>query len=353
MNPAQSSEAPQSGGSKYRYEVTKSVPGSVGKTLLECIQQNVVEKPPLMSWNSWQKWRVTICPKEGTDGFQQDAAAERSLYLAVMEALYGSDWQTQLDKAEEESTPAEKGGKRSSGSNSPKEPARTGADQATGASDIAQGAAPRGGQAPTLSGGAGGAEGDILQSQDPWGEAAAASRANTPTRDSHAANGPPGLGEPRRPFNAGESIPVPDDQANTPRATRAPDEAPQLRSPQPHRLGSASDSPEAASAKSEMSSLYSTDDPETLIQACHAKYVASEGSLQEHITKLMRNSEKLRKMDRPLSRTDLGMLTAKASYEAVLTKEEFSLLIDEYTICLLYTSPSPRDVEESRMPSSA
>ena len=96
MNPAQTPEAPQSGGSKYRYEVTKSVPGSVGKTLLECIQQNVVEKPPLMSWNSWQKWRVTISPKEGTDGFQQDAAAERSLYLAVMEALYGSDWQTQL-----------------------------------------------------------------------------------------------------------------------------------------------------------------------------------------------------------------------------------------------------------------
>ena len=25
----------------------------------------------------------------------------------------------------------------------------------------------------------------------------------------------------------------------------------------------------------------------------------------------------------------------------------------DYTICLLYTSPSPRDVEESRMPSSA
>ena len=26
---------------------------------------------------------------------------------------------------------------------------------------------------------------------------------------------------------------------------------------------------------------------------------------------------------------------------------------DKYEICLLYTSPSPRDVEESRMPSSA
>ena len=26
---------------------------------------------------------------------------------------------------------------------------------------------------------------------------------------------------------------------------------------------------------------------------------------------------------------------------------------DQYMFCLLYTSPSPRDVEESRMPSSA
>ena len=31
----------------------------------------------------------------------------------------------------------------------------------------------------------------------------------------------------------------------------------------------------------------------------------------------------------------------------------FVLLIIPYMICLLYTSPSPRDVEESRMPSSA
>ena len=29
------------------------------------------------------------------------------------------------------------------------------------------------------------------------------------------------------------------------------------------------------------------------------------------------------------------------------------LLVENYTVCLLYTSPSPRDVEESRMPSSA
>ena len=31
----------------------------------------------------------------------------------------------------------------------------------------------------------------------------------------------------------------------------------------------------------------------------------------------------------------------------------FRVVIDPYKTCLLYTSPSPRDVEESRMPSSA
>ena len=30
-----------------------------------------------------------------------------------------------------------------------------------------------------------------------------------------------------------------------------------------------------------------------------------------------------------------------------------SFIAEPYKICLLYTSPSPRDVEESRMPSSA
>ena len=34
-------------------------------------------------------------------------------------------------------------------------------------------------------------------------------------------------------------------------------------------------------------------------------------------------------------------------------KWEVRDVMEEYTPCLLYTSPSPRDVEESRMPSSA
>ena len=37
----------------------------------------------------------------------------------------------------------------------------------------------------------------------------------------------------------------------------------------------------------------------------------------------------------------------------VLLKRGMSATLDELLLCLLYTSPSPRDVEESRMPSSA
>ena len=37
----------------------------------------------------------------------------------------------------------------------------------------------------------------------------------------------------------------------------------------------------------------------------------------------------------------------------VLTSEEQDSLEVGEKLCLLYTSPSPRDVEESRMPSSA
>jgi len=37
----------------------------------------------------------------------------------------------------------------------------------------------------------------------------------------------------------------------------------------------------------------------------------------------------------------------------VLTGQAFLFFTDNHKTCLLYTSPSPRDVEESRMPSSA
>ena len=45
-----------------------------------------------------------------------------------------------------------------------------------------------------------------------------------------------------------------------------------------------------------------------------------------------------------------------SAYPRTIDFESFRKIADEvgaFLICLLYTSPSPRDVEESRMPSSA
>ena len=47
----------------------------------------------------------------------------------------------------------------------------------------------------------------------------------------------------------------------------------------------------------------------------------------------------------------LNKLSQKESYEEIDTRLASGWYVD--AICLLYTSPSPRDVEESRMPSSA
>ena len=46
--------------------------------------------------------------------------------------------------------------------------------------------------------------------------------------------------------------------------------------------------------------------------------------------------------------------TALTGYQEILTDPSYARQIVTLTYpCLLYTSPSPRDVEESRMPSSA
>ena len=43
----------------------------------------------------------------------------------------------------------------------------------------------------------------------------------------------------------------------------------------------------------------------------------------------------------------------KASFEVIEDELIDEIEWDDFRACLLYTSPSPRDVEESRMPSSA
>ena len=52
-------------------------------------------------------------------------------------------------------------------------------------------------------------------------------------------------------------------------------------------------------------------------------------------------------------RSDVETINRKDMYRAIATyldSEIYHLILNT---CLLYTSPSPRDVEESRMPSSA
>ena len=54
------------------------------------------------------------------------------------------------------------------------------------------------------------------------------------------------------------------------------------------------------------------------------------------------------------SNQGLGGVTARAEIiEKIRREEEYVLLLDAGDICLLYTSPSPRDGLLSRMPSSA
>ena len=53
----------------------------------------------------------------------------------------------------------------------------------------------------------------------------------------------------------------------------------------------------------------------------------------------------------PLKLMVLGDFTQRADDRKVEDRKPIS--IDKNNFCLLYTSPSPRDVEESRMPSSA
>ena len=79
LNPAQTVGAGKTPG-KYPYEVTASFAGSTGKTLLECIQEGIIEKPPAMSWNTWQKWIRSASPKDETDGFTQDSTIDRKLH---------------------------------------------------------------------------------------------------------------------------------------------------------------------------------------------------------------------------------------------------------------------------------
>ena len=50
---------------------------------------------------------------------------------------------------------------------------------------------------------------------------------------------------------------------------------------------------------------------------------------------------------------DSKILEDTPSVRGMITQVEYLLAVEEVKYCLLYTSPSPRDCDRSRMPSSA
>ena len=70
-----------------------------------------------------------------------------------------------------------------------------------------------------------------------------------------------------------------------------------------------------------------------------------EGNVSGKPVQHFRQNKIAAAVDRPFEVTPAPGTTGVGPPEIVLDKED--------TDCLLYTSPSPRDVEESRMPSSA
>ena len=57
--------------------------------------------------------------------------------------------------------------------------------------------------------------------------------------------------------------------------------------------------------------------------------------------------------NKAINRQLLELFSIEGKPELNVSYKPFVLLFDEYYTCLLYTSPSPRDLSTSRMPSSA
>ena len=67
-------------------------------TLEQCIAQNIIEKPDLMEFNDWQKWRRVsgTRPRVKEDGRSTTSAQEAALWKATMLRMYGDSWNIQL-----------------------------------------------------------------------------------------------------------------------------------------------------------------------------------------------------------------------------------------------------------------
>ena len=83
----------------------------------------------------------------------------------------------------------------------------------------------------------------------------------------------------------------------------------------------------------------------TVALGCGIFYYGNQhaGAALKKIRRAYRNRGEARRSKRQLANIEARKATRLANAKAAAAEE----------LCLLYTSPSPRDVEESRMPSSA
>ena len=81
--------------------------------------------------------------------------------------------------------------------------------------------------------------------------------------------------------------------------------------------------------------------------------VVQRGVNESQIPKLVRQFRGTGAIVRFIEFMDVGATNGWTRGQVVPTSEILEFLSDEFDLCLLYTSPSPRDRQKSRMPSSA
>ena len=90
-------------------------------------------------------------------------------------------------------------------------------------------------------------------------------------------------------------------------------------------------------------------------QALYKKY--DDRTLGDTIDEGLTNEQKRQKYSRKLESTDLDLIIQEEALRGNTIPpekaQEYVDLVNETRFCLLYTSPSPRDKRQSRMPSSA
>ena len=97
-----------------------------------------------------------------------------------------------------------------------------------------------------------------------------------------------------------------------------------------------------------------SDEGSTVTKEKVEKYLALTAEAREKATPIAASEEDIARLDSMMRMCDDYQADAKHFLEQGDLVRAFGAINYAHAwICLLYTSPSPRDVEESRMPSSA